>query len=92
MLLIGLGGAAIPKFLARHYPDIELHIVEIDPDVVQVARKYFSFQPTERMKVFVADGRLFLTQTQERYDVILLDAYSSDTIPFHLTTRSSTSW
>ncbi len=86
VLLIGLGGAAIPKFLSRNYPDIELHIVEIDPDVIQVASKLFSFQPTGKMKIFVMDGRLFLAQCGEKYDVILLDAYSSDTIPFHLTT------
>lgn len=86
VLLIGLGGAAIPKFLSRNYPDIELHIVEIDPDVIQVASKLFSFQPTGKMKIFVMDGRLFLAQCGEKYDVILLDAYSSDTVPFHLTT------
>ena len=87
VLLIGLGGAAIPKFLAKHYPDIELHIVEIDPDVVQVASRFFSFQPTEKMKIFVVDGRIFLTQSGEKYDLILLDAYASDSIPFHLTTQ-----
>lgn len=86
VLLIGLGGAAIPKFLARHYPDIRLDIVEIDPDVIQVAGRFFSFQPTGAMKIYAMDGRLFLAQTSEKYDVILLDAYSSDTIPFHLTT------
>jgi spermidine synthase len=86
VLILGLGGAAIPKFLAEHYPDIQVDIVEIDPDVVKVAQQYFQFKPTPSMKVYAIDGRLFLKQVDKKYDLIILDAYASDSIPFHLTT------
>lgn len=86
VLILGLGGAAIPKFLVEHYPDIQVDIVEIDPDVVKVAQQYFQFKPTPSMKVYAIDGRLFLKQVDKKYDLIILDAYASDSIPFHLTT------
>ena len=87
VLVVGLGGGAIPKFLARHYPNMKQDLVEIDPDVVRVAREYFAFEPTEQMRVFAIDGRLFLREVDKTYDVIILDAYGADRIPFHLTTQ-----
>src|SRR5207244_2086497 len=56
-----------------------------DPDVVDVARKWFAFPPS--IAVTVADGRRFLERDRRRYDVIAIDAYYADAIPFHLTTR-----
>jgi len=55
--------------------------------VVSVAKRYFMFQENERMQVQVVDGRIFLQKTPHRYDVIVLDAYYADAIPFHLSTR-----
>ncbi len=86
VLVLGLGGGAIPKFLKTHYPDINVDVVEIDPDVVTVAQEYFAFQPSANMRVFAVDGRLYLREVPKQYDVIFLDAYGSDRIPFHLTT------
>jgi spermidine synthase len=86
VLVVGLGGGAMPKFLAEHYPDLNIDVVEIDPDVVRVAQDYFEFEPTSNMRVFAVDGRIFLREVDKSYDVILLDAYGSDRIPFHLTT------
>jgi len=87
VLLIGLGGASLPKFIQKHFPRINLDIVEIDPDVVSVAKKYFFFEPAAETRIFVMDGRMFLKRVQGEYDVILLDAFAGDRIPFHLTTK-----
>lgn len=87
MMLIGLGGGSIPKKYHREFPSMEIDAVEIDPEVVQVAKKYFFFGETKNLRSHAQDGRLFLTRAQERYDLIMLDAYYTDAIPFHLTTR-----
>jgi len=87
VLLVGLGGASIPKFISKHWPEIRLDIVEIDPDVVTVCQKYFHFSGAPGIRVIVMDGRMYLKRSRKRYDVILLDAYAADHIPFHLTTR-----
>ena len=86
VLLIGLGGASIPKFIQRHFPAINLDIVELDPDVVRVCQDYFEFRGNAKMRVFVMDGRVYLKRAEKQYDLILLDAYAADRIPFHLTT------
>ena len=86
VLLIGLGGASLPKFIQRQFPDLRLDIVELDPDVVKVAQQYFSFRGSPNTRVLVLDGRLFLKRIEKKYDVILLDAYAGDRVPFHMTT------
>jgi spermidine synthase len=87
ILLIGLGGGSIPAAMAKCYPNAEIDIVEIDEDVVDVAKKYFYFKPTANMKITVMDGRRFLRSAKNQYDIIFLDAYDDMSIPFHLTTR-----
>jgi len=86
MLFIGLGGGSAPKRLWRDHPELNIQVVEIDPVVVDVARRYFAFPTSPRMPVAVEDGRRYLTDSDRRYDVIAIDAYYSDSIPFHLTT------
>ncbi|MBI4490231.1 MAG: fused MFS/spermidine synthase [Deltaproteobacteria bacterium] len=87
VFIIGLGGGSIPKKLYREFPSLEIDVAEIDPEVIQVARKYFFLREGKNLRVHAQDGRLFLTRTAQRYDLILLDAYYTDAIPFHLTTR-----
>ena len=86
VLLIGLGGASLPKFIQKQFPDLRLDIVELDPDVVKVAQQYFSFRGSPNTRVLILDGRLFLKRVEKKYDVILLDAYAGDRVPFHMTT------
>ena len=60
--------------------------VELDPDVVDAAYTWFKLPRDPRLRVEVDDGRRFLQRTDERYDVIMVDAFYSDGVPFHLTT------
>ena len=85
--MIGLGGGSVPRTLARIRPDIEIDSVEIDPVVRDVARKYFLYEETERLRTVIADGRVFLSSPGPAYDLIVLDAFNSTGVPFHLTTR-----
>jgi spermidine synthase len=86
MLVVGLGGATLPMFLRRHYPDAVIDVAEIDPEVVDVAKKFFGFREDGRMRAHVGDGRRFIEATREPYDAIFLDAYGARTVPAHLTT------
>jgi len=87
ILILGLGGGTIPRVMAKYYPDIPIDVVEIDPDVITIARRFFFFEPKKMMKVISMDGRRFLRSSQDRYDIIFLDAYDDMSIPFHLTTK-----
>jgi predicted O-methyltransferase YrrM len=87
LLMIGLGGGSAVKRLWREFPRLQVHAVEIDPVVVDVARRYFALPDHPRLQVDVQDGRRFLAKDSRRWDVIALDAFYSDSIPFHLVTR-----
>lgn len=90
-LMVGLGGGSTQLAFEHDYPGLKLDSVEIDPVVVRVAKQYFSFRESERQRVFVEDGRMFLRRSQAKYDLIILDAYVQgrygSSIPQHLATR-----
>lgn len=75
MLLIGLGGGAIVRYVNHEFPAMRLDVVEIDPAIVRVARDWFGTREGPRTRILVADGHEYLRRSSERYDVILLDAY-----------------
>lgn len=86
VLVIGLGGGSIPKRYWRDYPETAVEVAELDPMVVDVAKRFFAVREDPRLRIFAQDGRLFLRRTAQKYDIIILDAYFSESIPFHLTT------
>lgn len=87
VLFVGLGGGTAPRRYHEDYPQVRVDVVELDPAVVQVAGRYFGVPQDHRLRLFAQDGRLFVARTQERYDIVVLDAFLIDTIPFHLATR-----
>jgi spermidine synthase len=90
VLIVGLGGGTIPRALVDTLPEVQIDIVEIDPAVVRVARDYFDFAESNRVRVHVADGRVYVKRAlreDRRYDLIMLDAFDHEYIPEHLLTR-----
>jgi spermidine synthase len=87
VLIVGLGGGSIPSLLRKHYPKMTIDVVDIDPDVVAVAKRFFGFREDAAMHAHVADGRRFIEESREPYDIIFLDAYGAESIPYHLATR-----
>lgn len=93
VLIIGLGGGTIPKALRRLLPQTRIDVVEIDPAVTRVARRYFGFSAEEsggKVRVIEADGRVYVKRAireQQRYDLIMLDAFDHEYIPEHLLTQ-----
>jgi spermidine synthase len=87
VLLIGVGGATIPKQFLAAYPDVQMDAVEIDGDVIDVARNLFGLTDSPRLRIHVNDGRKFLAASKQKYDLIEIDAFHADSMPFHLFTR-----
>jgi spermidine synthase len=89
ILLIGLGGGRLQMVLHHYLEEVSLYTVELDPLVVDVARRFFGILPDERQHITVKDGRDYLRgmPTEAPYDLIFLDAYRVGGIPFHLCTR-----
>ena len=87
VLVVGLGGGSAPKRIWRDFPRVQVDVVELDPVVADVAHRWFAVPRSPRLRIDVEDGRRWLERHPQRYDVIALDTFFSDSIPFHLTTR-----
>jgi spermidine synthase len=87
VLEIGLGGGRTVSYLSAALPDTAILAVEIDKDVVELAKKYFKFTESARLRAVVSDGRAFLMRDRDTWDVILIDAYRGPFVPFHLLTK-----
>ncbi len=86
LLVIGLGGGSVVKEFGRHGWRIDA--VEIDRAVTEIAYRDFGLDVSEA-DVFHMDGRRYLRATDKKYDLIVVDAFGSSSIPFHLVTRES---
>jgi len=75
VLMAGLGGGAMVRFLQKHDPGVTIDVVEIDPEVVRIAGKYFGVESDGRVNIVTADVFAYLKKTDERYDVIYMDAF-----------------
>jgi spermidine synthase len=91
MLLIGLGGGTVSSRFLRDYPEMSVDAVEIDPAVIEVAKDWFFVRESPRLRLFTDDGRAFIRRSTDKYDLIVLDAYSTNrygaSLPAHLATR-----
>jgi spermidine synthase len=85
--LIGLGGGYIPTVFRMHLPQVQLQSVEVDPFVEKLAKRYFRFTVPSGQALAIDDGRQFLKKSRKCYDQIWLDAFNSDYIPAHMTTK-----
>jgi spermidine synthase len=87
VLFVGGGGFSGPKYFLKTYPDVTVDVAEIDPVVIDVAQKYFNVTKSPRLNIYNDDARDFLTKTSnQKYDIIILDAFSKNYVPFHLMT------
>jgi len=87
VLVIGLGGGSLVKRMWRDYPWMRIDAVEIDPEVVIVARELFALPDDDRVRVFTEDGRTFVSTSVDSYDIIVVDAFDDDHVPRQLLTE-----
>nr|WP_248896038.1 fused MFS/spermidine synthase [Haloplanus sp. XH21] len=85
VLFVGGGGFTGPKHFAEEY-DVTVDVAEIDPEVIATAKRHFALEESENLRVHNTGGRQFLQETNHTYDLIVLDAYKKDKVPFQLTT------
>ena len=85
--VLGNAGGTIARAYGEYWPDAEIDGVEIDPAVTDAGRRYLGLGDNPRLRVYDADARPFLRRTEEKYDLIVVDAYHQPYVPFYLATR-----
>jgi spermidine synthase len=78
-LLVGLGGGSLAKFIHARMPWVSVEVVEINPRVLTVARRYFHVpEDNERFTVIVGDGAEYVARPGPSVDVMLVDGYDGE--------------
>jgi spermidine synthase len=85
--ILGNAAGTTARALGVYYPRADIDGVELDPAVSRVGRRYFGLDDNPRLTVHDADARPFLRRTDERYDLVIVDAYHQPYVPFYLATR-----
>lgn len=96
VLQIGLGAAAITRFLHRNLPKAKLEVVEIDPEVVLNAWQFFRLpEESARLNIEIGNGYRYMAATRKRFDLILVDGFDArgragklHTLPFYRLCRA----
>jgi spermidine synthase len=78
LLVLGLGGGNFPALAHRLLPEAEITAVEIDPVVVEVARRFFDLPDDPRLRVVVEDAATFVKRPGAGFDLVLHDTYPAD--------------
>lgn len=87
VLVLGLGGGSIPRMLLAARPGLRIDAVEIDPVVLEIARRFFGMGESQGLLIHLEDAADYLARCRSRYDVIVLDAYMGETMPVQCTSR-----
>ncbi len=79
VLIVGLGGGSIVKFIYHRMPEVKIEVIEINPQVVAVARQYFYVPPDDgRLTVRMGDGAEHVARAAAPADVIVVDGYDGE--------------
>lgn len=87
LLILGGGAYTLPDYLANEYPNTQIDVVEIDPELENIATQYFQYSQPENVRTFAEDARAFMNKNEQKYDAILVDVYSDISVPFSLVTK-----
>ncbi|MCD7825169.1 MAG: fused MFS/spermidine synthase [Clostridiaceae bacterium] len=82
ILILGMGTGTYATQCMRYFDDVAIDGVEIDQKITDLAEQYFDLP--EQVNVTTYDGRAYLNAVDQKYDVIMVDAYQDITIPFQM--------
>jgi spermidine synthase len=90
ILMLGGGVFTLPEHIALKYPDAQVDVVEIDPALQDIAIQHFGYIQPANVRAIAADARAYIQATTQKYDVVLVDVFNEQSIPFSMTTQEFT--
>ena len=87
LAVLGNAGGTVARAYAEHWSNVAIDGVEIDPAVTDAGYRFLGMGDNPRLETYDADARPFLRRTNERYDLIYVDAYRQPYVPFYLATK-----
>lgn len=87
VLVLGLGSGKLAKDIESYFNVKSIDIVEIDDEVVNCAKEFFDFEETNKTKIHLQDARVYLRNTKKKYDLVILDLFAEDGMPYRFMTK-----
>jgi spermidine synthase len=88
VLMVGLGGGSVAKYVYHQLPEAKLRVLELDPQVLAIARQCFLVPPDDaRFQVIIGDGAEYMERREVRADLIMVDGYDAESHVEELATR-----
>jgi spermidine synthase len=88
VLMVGLGGGSVAKYVHHHLPEARVRVLELDPQVVAIARQCFLVPPDDHcFEVIIGDGADYMARKDIRADLIMVDGYDAESHVEALATR-----
>jgi spermidine synthase len=87
VLIVGLGGGVVPREIAHYSPLTAIDVIEIDKEIIRVAKDYFFIEESETLKIHKGDAFFVIPEmatANRKYDIVFLDAFLANYIPFPL--------
>lgn len=81
IIFLGLGGASLQKFFFKNCKKSKLKTIEINKQVINVAKSFFNIPKSNRFEIIHGDGVEYLNDSKEIYDLIISDAFDDQGIP-----------
>ncbi len=86
IIMLGLGGGVTTQYMKKYLPSTLITVVELDNEVINMAKKYFGVKESKQYQLVTNDARVHLRKNRIKYDIIMIDAFRGGYIPFHLLT------
>lgn len=81
ILILGFGAGSAVKVINSYFPKAKITGVEIDPQIIRIAKKYFDLSKQKNLTIKTADAFKFIKKEKEKHDLILIDLYLGYEIP-----------
>jgi len=86
-LVIGVAAGTHVEELKEEFPGAHVDGVDIDERAVELGKEYFSLEDDERTEIIIDDARRYVKRTNRTYELVVIDAFRSNSIPQHLATE-----
>lgn len=80
-LVLGLGGGTVIKILKRYHQALVFTVIELDPVIINIAKKYFDMDKIDDLNIINTDALSWIKQTGKKYDLVIFDLYVGKTNP-----------
>lgn len=88
ILILGFGTGSAARLISRTWPDCRITGVEIDPVVVDIAKKHFNIDSIPHLTLHQQDAAKFVKSTKQKFNLTIVDCYQGDKIPQELQKNS----